>query len=564
MKIKEIKVGNYKSIVSSKPLTLHQNFNILSGRNNSGKTALLEAIFKGVSNEPADYIMNPFDCANLELLFTMNEDDRESLNAIDESLSMILKEVSYLKVKIEFLGSFTTFESVTTHNEKKELIQTLLERTGIKGMRAYSPRIKAEEFQKTFLQWLSGNIIFISTNRNTLADASIKLNEDIDSLASNLYTVLFTFRNNKGDIFDKIQTTFLTIFPEVKRIHTQISENKEGNYITNVLLEFIDSKEPIKLQDCGSGYTQILLSLCLIYSEDEKIILFDEPNTYLHPYAEKAIYDLAARGDKHQYVFSTHSPMLINYPIEKSIYFVKREDGQSIYAQIDNIQEVLKDIGASNSNYAFSDRVIFVEGQTEEKILPIIFRKNNFEQLGYNYTIINLKGTGDEFGSQKAMNNYSRQLEKIFNSISNSPIPYRILIDRDEKNQDMLKKIEENYKGKAFVLPRREIENYFLVPEAIEALIKHYLPNQDVTVDIVQEQIDACLEDTENRELYPKGCQNKIEDVKGSKVLKRILSEYKIEYSKVNHGFFITEWLYNNNNNKLNVIYSFFKDFLEN
>ncbi|MCR8870523.1 ATP-dependent nuclease [Peribacillus frigoritolerans] len=567
MKLNALSVKNFKSISKLNMLKFHEKFTILAGRNNSGKTALLEVIAKGVHSQ---LTKSQLDLNNkyttLELVLSLSYEDKKFL-FLDNSPRVPNRLIVTLEIE-------RNYARIVNVNELDERDQEVLVAGNIDGdfkvEEGYSiankrfklPDEKIVESQEIFYKWIQDNIIFISAQRNSAPSLSTTPNENLDLDASNLHTVLYTLRNNQSVIFDKIQNTFSKVFPEVKGINTVV-EMKNSSLITNIMLEFEDSKERIKLQDCGSGYTQILIMLCLIHSENEKIILFDEPHTYLHPYAEKAIYDLAEKNDKHQYIFSTHSPLLINYPVEKSTYFVQKKSGHSEYLKIDNIQELLKDIGAANSNYAFADRVIFVEGQTEEKILPIIFKENNFEQIGYNYTIINVKGTGDEFSSQKAMGNYSKQLEKIFNSISDSPIPYKILIDRDEKNKDALKKLVNTYGNKIIVLPRREIENYFLIPEAIEALIKNILPNQIVTADIIKQGIENCLNNRECRDLYPKGCEDPIKDVKGSLVLKQILEPYHIEYSKANHGLFITEWLYANNNKQLDDIYNFFKDFLE-
>ncbi|EJV56398.1 ATP-dependent nuclease [Bacillus cereus] len=565
MKIVRLKVKNYKSI-SSSDLILHKGFNIFSGRNNSGKTALLESIFKGINSEPVmNPIVTPFYRTTLSLTLVLNMEDKRKIDRLDyNNYRDILEQLDKIELTLEFYKNKTRITKIVAYNLHDVALGTLFEQSDFIPTKMSGAESDLERFQRGIFNWLKDNIIFISTQRNASLNRSIKLNTNINSSASNLHTVLFTLRNNSGEIFDKIHSTFLTIFPEVQRIHTAFDIDQENNHTTNVLLEFKDSNVPINLQDCGSGYYQVLLSLCLIYSEEQKIILFDEPNTYLHPYAEKAIYDLAANSDKHQYIFSTHSPILINYPVEKSMFFVKRENGQSTYSKMDDIQDLLKDIGATNSNYAFADRVIFVEGPTEEKVLPIIFEANGLKQLGYNYTIININGTGKEFSGQSGMNYYSKKLEGIFNNISESPIPYKIIIDKDEKDQETLDKINEIYKGKVMVLPKREIENYFLIPEAIVALIKHLLPEKSIKVEDIQKAIDKHLEDTNNSKLYRKGSQNPLVDVKGSNLLDLILGDYEIRYDKVKHGEFITQWLCDNDKSQLKAIYELCEDFLKN
>ena len=153
----------------------------------------------------------------------------------------------------------------------------------------------------------------------------------------------------------------------------------------------------IPLYNCGSGFTHVLMFLCVLYSHDNKIVLFDEPHVYLHPSAEKAIYDLMNDMEQHQYLLTTHSSILINYPCKKILYHVSKTKGESIYAQLDSVREVLDDIGVKNSDFALSEKVLFVEGETEEQIIPIILGHYGMKQLGYNYTILKMGGTGNEF-----------------------------------------------------------------------------------------------------------------------------------------------------------------------
>lgn len=566
MKIEYLSIENYKSIKYSGSLNFHEKFNILAGRNNTGKTALLEAISKGINCKPIESSsIRKGQHTEVYLLLSVNKEDMRSIRIDHFPIPDLI--MSRLAVWIDFNHSYVQIRRISSLNSEGEELGVILEEAD--GILNFTNipliPISPKEYQEEFLDWLRENVIFISALRHTAPSLSTLPNESLDSYASNLHTVLYTIRNNNGTLFEKIEKTFLEIFPEIKRIHTHVNHNEVlKETLTNLTLEFKDNSEKVPLQECGSGYTQTLVLLCLIHSEKEKIILFDEPHTFLHPYAEKAIYDLTSGSDRHQYIFSTHSPLLINYPVDKTTYFVKRENGQSKYLQIDTIQELLEDIGVQNSNFAFSDRVIFVEGATEERILPIIFKENGLRRIGFNYTIINLNGTGRDFKNHGAMVNNSNKLEGIFNSISTSPIPYKIMLDRDERDEVQVDVLKQNYKGKIIVLPRREIENYFLVPEAIVQLVKDYTSDNDATVERVESSIKHYLSNTESKELYPKGCKNPIEDIKGSKVLELILNEYSINYNKVKHGLYITEWLYANNNRELDVIYNLYKDFIEN
>ncbi|MBJ8152958.1 ATP-dependent nuclease [Bacillus cereus] len=587
MKILNTHIRGFKSISnaelsfrSGQPTHIH----ILAGRNNVGKTAVLEALAKVcqcslIENEKSisltefmeEYNVNnsqstKFYILNIALLLSKSE--FETLFQLTSANSFDL-ERSYqvrLIIKDEIILSYEIglFSRKTSKPIFKPISAEYLKKFPLFNHIPLSNDQIIREFKKAFLSMLQNSIVYISVHRQIKSPSSIKPCIDLNSNVSNLYTVLYTLRNNYGEIFDEIQKQFIQIFPDVARIHTYIDYNQEeqGNF-TQIMLEFENYSQTIPLEECGSGYTQVLILLCLIHSKKERIILFDEPHLYLHPHAEKSIYDLAVRNAGNQYFFSTHSPILINYPVKKRIYFVTKEKNISSYVEMTDIHDVLEDLGVSNSDFSFSDRVIFVEGLTEENILPLIFENNGFRQIGFNYKIISLNGTDREFTKRSAMANNSSKLESIFNAISNSPIPYTIMLDKDEKTPEKIKELKETYKDKVVILPRREIENYFLITPAVYNLIKKHKPEQDLKIEDIQKSIQNCLDDKDNRTFYPKGCNNPIEDIKASMVLEEVLNTYSIRYNKIRDGLYIAEWLYQNGYRELDEIYEFFADFLQ-
>ncbi|MBU8919110.1 AAA family ATPase [Bacillus sp. FJAT-29953] len=574
MKILRLRVQNYKSIIDSMDLHLNEKLNILAGRNNSGKTALLEAIYKSANFQLATGNQNvDFKKATeIEMLISLNDLDQVSLFTFDEydfENDIFSKFPEFLLVRLEFSNKMLRIIRVIEVDKEGSNLNEIVVRSNNGYKINHGPTyslIKPRDYHIVFLDWLKNNIIFIGSNRSGEQSFTVQPNEQLDIFASNIHTVLYTIRNNSTEIFETIEKSFKLIFNEIRRIYTRIRLNQETNETnTNVFIEF-DDNSVVPLQECGSGYTQVLIFLTVMEYQKGKVILFDEPHTFLHPYAEKAIYDLVASSDKHQYLFSTHSPLLVNYPVEKNIYFVKKVKAESKYSKIDTVQDILMDLGIVNSDFAFADKIIFVEGETEEKILPVVFDNNNFKQFGYNYKIINLKGTGDEFKRRGAMVNYSEKLEGIFNGIALTPIPYVILLDKDERPQSKVQELKVSYKGKIIVLPRREIENYFLIPEAIVDLINSYDIDKKATYDEVKSWIERFLNDIDNKRYYLNGCtESKINEIKASKVLEDICEMYTIPYNKIKDGLFLSKWLYQNGKaDEINEVFGFFSNFLNN
>ncbi|KJS76792.1 MAG: hypothetical protein JL56_04575 [Desulfotomaculum sp. BICA1-6] len=577
MKIEQVRLTNYKSINDSGYISLHDNLNALVGKNNAGKTALIEGIyrfFQGTLNTPthsggsnSNGINNlEKDKAELELILKINEREQTSyLQGLDNKL---WSNKFYIKL-IGFGGVtyITQFSKCYSNKDNKPSYQEIYNfnlqphdyyvyeysKDKMKFIKTKPPNL---HFLMNIWNALAKSIVFIKGNRVITEDMqSISDNETLNNLASNLHTVMHYLHNNREEIFDEIENKFISIFDDINKIRTTIVNSNK----TNTRLDFKYNHNLISLNECGTGLSHILIMLCVIYSEENRIVLFDEPHSFLHPSAEKAIYDLA-QNSNNQFIFTTHSPILINYHAEKEVYLLKKYYGKTNFSRLNKVEDAFRELGISNSDFALSDRVIFVEGLTEELVLPIIFDGFKIEQISLNLKIINLQGTGKEFKKKTSANKYAELHNKIFESLSPIPIPYCFIIDRDERTFEKVNELKSIYKEKLLVLERREIENYFLSTSAIvNTLISEGV---NATESDINEIINKCLSDLENKNLFPKGCDNPANDVKGSALLEIIFSHYNLDYIKTKHGVLIVFYMIKNNPEDLKEIQDLFKPFL--
>lgn len=567
MLINNIAVQNYKSIKLINDLTLHNKINIFAGKNNTGKTALIEVIYK-ILNADLKTIIKPVtnQLTRMTLEITVDNDDLQMLN------KNVLNEYrldDIVKYKIKFL--YNPSENVVSIEEISGYFQ------GRYGMlycnKSYNSDIPQFEifritggsitlggtippFILNIFNFLKEKVIFISGSRYVPVNDEAKLNDNLNIDGTNLNAFLYTLRNNEESMFENIKNTFIQIFDDVKSISTPISSKGE----TNISISFEGLDKNIPLSNCGSGYTHVLLFLCVLYTRKSKVVLFDEPQVFLHPSAEKAIYDLINERDEQQYLLTTHSPILINYPFEKNIVYVKKENSESKFLELDEIQEVLSDIGIKNSDFALSEKVIFVEGESEEVILPFILNYFGAKQLGYNYRILRMNGTGNEFTKNSAMTRNKEKIDQILGQIAYSPIPYRILIDMDEKSAEKIDAIEKKYGENVIILDKREFENYFLECYQELATVISEETGQTIDREEMQRKVNSLLALENDNKLYPREITDRLTNVVGSEVLERIFKEYSISYNKIKHGLRITEVILKHNPEKLD----FFKEKLLN
>ncbi|MDQ0885935.1 putative ATP-dependent endonuclease of OLD family [Paenibacillus sp. V4I9] len=565
MKIEKIIVKNYKSIVDSKELNFHENFNVLAGKNNSGKTAFIEAVFKsfqGVLDMPnsgndqtASNRINQIDPSIIELTFSFN---------IEEDMLMALGRNYGIKKCELILKCWKGNTAILALNQlfddnNKRIIVDWNDANGNYKYLTIEGQMQAGNTPPNYMHHLFNNIaktiIYISGARTVPVQSQISTSMQLDTSATNLHIFMQTLHNNSEEVFDIIQERFKTIFTDINLIRTPINGT-----MTNLQLSFTGLDSPVSLHECGSGFTHVLIMLCVLYSEQNKVVLFDEPHVYLHPSAEKAIYDLAVEHESHQFILTTHSPILINYPVTKNLFLTSKENGKTSYTQMDGMQEIFKEIGISNSDFALADKVLFVEGETEEAVLPLILRHYGMKQIGYNYKIINLKGTGSEFKNKGAMANNSQKLDMIFKGIAVDPIPYRIIIDRDERDEQKINELREKYGDKILVMGRRELENYFLDNnEALLNILNGY--GIEESIDEIESFLADCFE-SQDRYFYPKERNVLVNDIVGSKVLAKLFEKYGLVYSKVRHGKQIVQWVLDHEPNQLKDVADLVRPFL--
>lgn len=568
MKLFSLRVKNYKSISDTGRLTLNNVINIFAGKNNVGKTAVIEALYNCINADYVDYINGKHTWLELEI--EVEPKDMSFLNKrmkSEQSLGNNIKmmRISYLYNADDNVSSITEvwgkketeYERIYLNNStlsSSEPIKVRYQYSNLNGNGVnFGGRPKGID---NFFSLINSKIVFISGNRNVPDKQLASLNIKLATQGTNLNGILYTLRNNEDHIFEEIKTAFKKIFNDVSSISTPIDE--ENN--TTISLQFEGSKEFIPLYKCGSGFTHVLLLLVVLYTQEESVILFDEPHVFLHPSAEKAIYDLINETNYHQYLLTTHSPILINYPFEKKIFHVKKEDGKSDYFELEILKELIQEIGVSNSDFALSDKVLFVEGETEEAILPMILEHFGMKQIGYNYRILKMGGTGSDFIKKTSMTNHREKLDLILSGISPSPIPYKIIIDMDEKSLEKIGEIKDKYGENIIVLDRREIENYFLESfREISETINKYAEGNVSNPQEIGQSISEIFTQTGCKKIFPRDYVTPLNNVIGSRVLDKIFDNYGLIYNKVIHGATITELILKNDSGK----FLFFKERLE-
>lgn len=133
-------------------------------------------------------------------------------------------------------------------------------------------------------------------------------------------------------------------------------------------------------------------------ADGSTLLLIDEPELYLHPFAiehiREALKTLSENG--YQIIVSTHSAQMVKAQDAQDALLIRKSPADGTFARQrlrDAIQIVVPDSAhameqlftlAHASQMLFSDKVLLSEGKTELRLLPVIFEHLNNRTLGQN------------------------------------------------------------------------------------------------------------------------------------------------------------------------------------
>lgn len=368
MVIKSIRVQNFKSIADSTTIPITKLFGLI-GKNNSGKSALIDAIrvFFGMRAITADdFHKNNKGDICIELCFAKDyyadssEDKRYVATvAFDQGPKHALeikdeadKAVKPAAIKNEFprllvIPAIRNPENETTAGTKsylKDLIAEILATAEAKEDGKGDP----------------GKIAGKDLNRSQL----------LRLLQAGTKTQLKALSKKLSDNFQEAindQDIKLEIDPEGDL-------SKALNYTTTIVDPHLGKGLPaVDILACGTGLQSMaILTLLQTYAQGETdrnvILLVEEPEVYLHPDLQRKMF-AALRGiaRRNQVIFTTHSPIMISELwVDHSIRLVKRKEGVTTF-EIISVPEVVGELGIRYEDILNPATVVFVEGSADEE-----------------------------------------------------------------------------------------------------------------------------------------------------------------------------------------------------
>lgn len=380
--LKSLKVANYKNIGSSfVGFDNLEKFNILIGRNNIGKSTVLEFIntFNHIYN---NRLMDKYLVMDLEIsvkidsvpnnIFGEGTYDYDIGDYAKYGQSLLDKTIVYQFKKPD--GSCYV----------KQINQQLYNPYGEYILKASADKLLKKlgnEILKSFIN--EHKIIKLDADRNLLPEVeSTNLNIETDgSGATNLVrTYLHNSERDFKIVEEKILNALNKIVSPDEYFERIMCQEVIHNDSTKWEIMLLNENGKIPLSNSGSGLRTILLVLIKLFLEasnsDKNIIIFEEIENNLHPTIQRNLfnylYDWA--NEKNDIFFiTTHSNIPINMfgnMPSVSITHLKKDRStnklitENAFSFSSNC-DILNDLGIKASDILQSNAIIWVEGPSD-------------------------------------------------------------------------------------------------------------------------------------------------------------------------------------------------------
>lgn len=474
-----ISFKGYKAFSDAEYVKLNNisRVNVIIGKNNSGKTSLLDVV-------ELVYCENAPIRTGIEvdsLFFDMPFDNEMVNNVFSNGTSGIGR---WSRPTLRDYVQGKVFSIKLKGNKSVEVIDNNLRDLGghINGIvNTINSRRHLYKFRK------------ISAERsiNPEMEGEIQLECNGDG-ATNLIRVFINDCNFDETLIESelLQALNYIMMPEAEYENIRVQQvNYQGTTCWEVFLQE-KGMQRVPLSKTGSGLKTIvlvLLNLLVIpkleeYSGCKLVYGFEELENNLHPALQRRLfeylYDIATEKDIILYL-TTHSHIAINAFFDKEeakLFHVIKDKGiariKEIGTHIDKT-EILDDLDVKASDLLQSNGIIWVEGPSDRIYIKRwleIFTENKLEE-GKDYQFLYYGG--------RLLSQYSAQEETELISIITTNRNAAIVIDSDkhrgnESINDTKKRIVQEFKELnmfSWITKGKEIENY-LPKSALETMLE--------------------------------------------------------------------------------------------
>ncbi len=406
MRISKLTIRNFKAICYLKMEEVDRAL-ILIGKNNTGKTTILDAILvlAGVNPVTESCFHDLSKKIQMDVELEFEEGDMELLH---ES-GIVCKYRNFESWKREFLRRLPTYQENTG-----TIAFTMLAARG--GKVCYTDGIKKNN---PYLKSIFPKVYYIDSSRQVSQMEDLLLingNQDVIRLREK-YCMFDKAKRCNGcfrciGLINQKKPEELTVFESTKLLEYKLNQYNLEGFLENLnkcfhqngapsqniayrmsfypedaiefetIVENKDRRTEEHIEQMGQGTKSMyILSVLEAYVDSmvkmPSILMVEDPEMYLHPQLQKKAGELLYRlSKKNQVIFSTHSPNLIfNFTSKQIKQVVPDENYYTTVRENVDVDEILDDLGYTANDLMNVSFVFIVEGKQDSNRLPLLLEK---------------------------------------------------------------------------------------------------------------------------------------------------------------------------------------------
>lgn len=322
---------------------------------------------------------------------------------------------------------------------------------------------------------------YARTRSITVGDSNLVLRNIVASLGLN---------KNKRSSFEKLIDRIKFVFPDIFDIRVKYNEDTD-EYLT---VEYSKhGKEDIyfDIVTAGTGFLQTLQILSYIFEYTPQILLLDEPDSHLHADNQvKLLKTLLELSEEYnfQIIVSTHSREFLQNTPSSSIVWLNSEEVVRPGIDVGNMVQAYIDLGGLDKLDKLRLNPKSVNLLSEDGDLSLwrsILRKRYGEDYETRVIINTFKGKSNKVALFLVSQFYKQHFP-------NCKVGF--IIDRDFDSEESLQVyIDEarNQQIKPFILNHHEIENILINPRVLKIILE--LQNMLLDEDEIKSLIERAI-----------------------------------------------------------------------
>lgn len=580
LKIKRIRIQNYKGFLDSGDVHLGDGFNFVVGRNDAGKSAFLESLTLRAESKPhrtsatlPDRTSPISALSTFEARVHVHRQDVEHAVGTHEGFFLRLP-YQYKRGDSEALASRAVtngFEFKGPFCVERSHQFVFAERSTVWPQSSATSgdfyiRFSRQSPQQTWstheahgvsgvdllelcAQKAKAAVYMFRAERLGLAKYPAGGSAVLLPDARNLSEVLNTLISSNPHRFQQMVEKLHVVFPHIKTITAPISNGHAEIKVWHESPQTQRDDLAVPLAESGTGIGQVLALLYqVMQTEVPSVICIDEPQSFLHPGAFRKLMEILRGYPMHQYIISTHAPISANAAVGDRVLMVRRgANGSTVEAipadQQSSLRDVLAELGVRLSDVFGADGVLWVEGKTEEHCFPELLRSFAPDSL-LGVQVLSVASTSDVTGKR------AEKIVEIYARLSTSsallPPALSFVLDAEDHKPEKRAELARRFDNRLHWLPRRMYECYLLDPAAIAERLR--------TVDSSLKDPEAAVKNwllSNGKDKRFQGDGDVFSDgwcksVNASKLLADLwtaLTESRHEYKKVSEGVELTRLL---------------------